>query len=856
MIQFLWLVIGCNSSGGDRVGAPDRAGDSGDSAGATDTAGTAPLTDTGDTPETSDTSDTAGDSACVTHDAWLDRDADGFGDEAWLVPTCTDGAGLALKAGDCDDYDPSAFPGGMEGCGGGDEDCDGEVDEAGAIGEFTWYTDSDADGYGDAAATRLGCVASATEVSDGTDCDDTLASVSPGAVELCGGGDEDCDGLADDDDTSPGGQVSWFIDLDGDGWGDAAAGGMSCVAPAGSVSVADDCDDSDGTVSPDGVEVCGSGDEDCDGLTNDDDPTVVDPLPWFVDGDGDGYGSSAYSRSTCVAPVGFVADATDCDDGDATLRPGAGERCDGIDEDCNGLIDDLAVDAPTWYADLDGDTYGDPLNSAVECEAPAGYLSEAQDCDDTDATVLPGATEVCDDTVDQDCDGHERPCQIADLVVMGDAGDIWLGESMDDRAGHSAGWAGDTDGDGLDEAAFGAYREDSAAARAGAVYLVSTTGGVESIFTTAAAKLTGEAEGDHFGSAIAGVGDTDGDGLDDLVVGAWLAAPDYSGAAYLFTGPVASLGAASATGIFRGEADDDEAGTAVGAAGDLNGDGLGDVAVGAPYYDGTAASAGEAVVFFGGSSGSLSLSAGDVRVQGEGDHDTLGRAFGGRGDLNGDGSDDLVVGAPGAYDSGAVYVLSGPLSGDIDAGDADAVAIGTSEGDQLGFAVRILGDTDLDGYDDVGAGAPGAAQAGDTAGEAWLLLGPLSGTLSAGDATAIRYGDAAGDQAGCSMGGGDADGDGRADMAYGAWAEDSNGPVAGAVYIELGPFSGTGFASDGYAMIVGSGGAIEAGRSVGLDGDIDGDGLGDLAIGAPDLSTYYNGAGGGFVLLGSTLAAL
>ena len=347
----------------------------------------------------------------VTTTYYLDSDADGYGDDAGAVEACEAPEDTSEVGGDCDDGDPEVSPAATERCNEVDDDCDGEVDED---VQETWYADADDDGFGDASTTTEDCDPPEGFVADPTDCDDTDAAVNPEATEVCNSLDDDCDGLVDDDDDSLdlSTATTWYADADTDGYGDAAVSTVACEAPAGFVDDDADCDDSSAAVSPAGREVCDEIDNDCDGLVDDDDPSVDTGtgLTFYADGDGDGYGDLAAALNACEQPSGHVLDDSDCDDGDGAVNPGATEVCNELDDDCDGDIDDADASldtstASTWYADSDGDGYGDADVSTETCEEPSGYSSDDSDCDDGDADVNPGATEVWYDGTDADCDG-------------------------------------------------------------------------------------------------------------------------------------------------------------------------------------------------------------------------------------------------------------------------------------------------------------------------------------------------------------------------------------------------------------------------------------------------------------------
>lgn len=310
----------------------------------------------------SDARDNDGDGATDCDDAACD----GLCDEACADGRDNDADGFI----DCDDTDCTFSC--AELCeDGADNDADGLTDCFDP--ECAPVCDQDADGH---TSSDFG----------GDDCDDQAPEVHPGAPEQCGNGDDDCNGLADDDDPAvdPATQQEWFLDLDFDGFGGKNADSIACAPPAEMVGDNSDCADHHPDTFPGGNEVCGDPgwDEDCDHLIDEEDPSL-DPgtlTVWYDDADNDGFGDPALATIACFAPVGTVANGSDCFD------------------------DDASAGFPLlWFADEDGDGFGGDVLVSTGCAGPDGSTWTQGDCVDVDPQIEPGAFEICDE-VDQDCD--------------------------------------------------------------------------------------------------------------------------------------------------------------------------------------------------------------------------------------------------------------------------------------------------------------------------------------------------------------------------------------------------------------------------------------------------------------------
>jgi hypothetical protein len=286
-----------------------------------------------------------------------DGDGDLYGSGNMSAPTCTAPTGYYLASDllatdtDCDDADSTINP------------------------ETIWYEDGDGDDYG-SGNTLTQCAQPAghellSALSGTNDCDDANSLINP--------------------------DTTWYEDGDSDDYGDGTTM-VQCSQPLnheliGDLSGTNDCDDGDADLNPETV--------------------------WYMDNDSDLYGTGTASAPSCTAPgaswqnsVDLTGLDTDCDDGDENVNPGAAEACNGVDDDCNGDIDndDAGVVGPAiYYIDFDGDNFGDENGTPLVC-SDTGYVPNSDDCDDSLFAVRPGpdASEVgglCSDGLDNNCNG-------------------------------------------------------------------------------------------------------------------------------------------------------------------------------------------------------------------------------------------------------------------------------------------------------------------------------------------------------------------------------------------------------------------------------------------------------------------
>ncbi len=424
---------------------------------------------------------------------------------------------------------------------------------------------------------------------------------------------------------------------------------------------------------------------------------------------------------------------------------------------------------------------------------------------------------------------------------------VWAveGDTFGGNFGVSVATAGDVDGDGFSDLIVGEWKGGAGEEGRAFVFL----GSVEGVADEPAWMVAGGVAGAHLGFSVAAAGDINGDGHDDVVIGApgFHEGAEDEGCVLLFLGSPSGLGT-TPSWRFRGRQAAARCGASVAGAGDVNGDGFDDLIVGADGYDAGEADDGRAFLFLGRATGlaeSPSWTSDGNRARAG-----HGASVAGAGDVNGDGYADLLVGAPGSglppLLPGRVSLYFGGPSGPSTT--ASWISHGVQTADAFGASVSGAGDLNGDGYADVAIGAPATDVGAIDVGAVYAFLGSTEGLGST--AAWMVPGDVAGARMGSSVStAGDVNGDGFADLIVGAPFEQSGGIATGAAFVYLGSALGLGAAHAWTAF--GDPDPSAFGNCVGSAGDVNGDGFGDAVVGAWKRHSGRGEEGGAFAYTGS-----
>jgi hypothetical protein len=494
----------------------------------------------------------------------------------------------------------------------------------------------------------------------------------------------------------------FYADADADGFGNLLNPIEACAIGDGMSTNSDDCDDTDDTKYPGAV--------------------------WSADADGDGYGDESDQMESCEPEAGYTGTSGDCDDDNAAVNPDAVEDCaTALDDDCSGDLNQVdALGCSDFYADADEDTFGGE-DSACLCEATDDFpAAEPLDCDDTDASVSPDAEEICNDGVDNDCDGAANGCGLSAELDRSDSAIRFAG-GTGAGLGSRLHYSEDIDGDGDADLLMGGYRQSELGLVSGPV-----------LDGAATATLTGSPD-DWFSRDIA-TGDLNDDGVTDLILGApraSFASRAQGGIASVYWGPVS---ADRDLNDHDAEIWGPDGNAYLGrnlAVGEVTGDGVADLIVGALDAKAAGIRVGMVAIVAGPVDTELMdtvvFSDTDARIYGISEGDKLGVEVAVSGDWTGDGIDDVIVGSRFANaNKGGIYGFASgaTLSGDLSAADADLIITGVGLNSRTGETIEFASDVDGDGLDDLLVSAPHRNLEGVKRGAAYVITEPIDGEIT------------------------------------------------------------------------------------------------------------------------------
>jgi hypothetical protein len=354
---------------------------------------------------------------------YIDADGDGFGNLATVVNTCTPPVGYVANSTDCNDANAAIGAG------------------------ILYYQDSDSDTYGNPLMSQTACTPPIGYVTNMNDCNDANPLITIATQTFYADADGDTYGNPsvtiggcappvgyvynnqDCDDTNPiitSATTTFYQDLDNDTYGNSSVTIVACTAPLGYVSINGDCNDNNNTIRPGAIEACDGLDNDCNGFI--DDNVVV--ITWYQDADADTYGNPLMTQSSCSQPLGYVSNNTDCNDANATITIATTTYYQDLDNDtygnpsvsivactnpvgyvtnntdCNDASASITV-ATTFYMDMDADGFGNLAMPQTACTMPVGFVTNSSDCNDNAASTYPGAIEIPDNGIDEDCNGSD-----------------------------------------------------------------------------------------------------------------------------------------------------------------------------------------------------------------------------------------------------------------------------------------------------------------------------------------------------------------------------------------------------------------------------------------------------------------